>query len=470
MTKSQRIALIVLLLAGFITIFDLYVVNVAMISIERSLGASLTELTLIIVAYELAFGLLLITGGRLGDIFGRRTLYRYGMLAFTLTSVLCAVSPTITFLIGARFLQGLSAALLFPQIYASIRLNFDESGAKKAFGYLGMSLGLAAIAGQAIGGILIGINLFGLGWRLIFLINVPIGLITLLLSKHLQNGQLEKDLTLDMLGVVLSSMGIMLCLLPLLMIPIWGWGFKSTAILIIGALFITLFLWHETLYQQRGKSPLLVIEIFANRAFVLGICIVLSVYITSSAFPMMMTILLQKGFLLTPFQSGMIFIPSSMGFIISSLSMHRWQNHLGNKVFMMGALCYASSFGLMIAFSLWMTRSGFSSKSATLLFSPVLFMIGFAKGVVLTPLLNLVLSTVTEKWMGMASGLTATFQQIGAALGVTAIGVILQIGLKFIPISDETLRLESAFRYGTLFMGSVMIIASFLLHRLLKSH
>ena len=166
MNQQQRIVLFVLVLAGFITIFDLFVVNVAIVSIERDLHTSFTELTLIIVGYELAFGLLLITGGRLGDIYGRRCLYRVGITCFTVASLLCAFAPTATLLVTARFIQGLAAALLFPQVYAGIRLNFDETQAKKAFGYLGMTLGLAAIAGQALGGWLITLDLFGMGWRL----------------------------------------------------------------------------------------------------------------------------------------------------------------------------------------------------------------------------------------------------------------------------------------------------------------
>ncbi|UFK93144.1 MFS transporter [Providencia rettgeri] len=175
MNRHQSIALFVLLLAGFVTIFDLFVVNVAIVSIQQSLNANLTQITLIIVGYELAFGLLLITGGRLGDIYGKKSLYRVGMTLFTITSLLCALAPTASLLVTSRFLQGLSAALLFPQVYSSIRINFNEQTAKKAFGYLGMSLGLAAIAGQALGGWLITLDLFGLGWRTIFLVNLPIG-------------------------------------------------------------------------------------------------------------------------------------------------------------------------------------------------------------------------------------------------------------------------------------------------------
>ncbi|MGO2347355.1 MAG: MFS transporter, partial [Providencia sp.] len=244
MNKHQGITLFVLLLAGFVTIFDLFVVNVAIVSIEKSLNASLTELTLIIVGYELAFGLLLITGGRLGDIFGKKTLYQAGMLFFILSSVLCALAPTAMLLVIARFIQGLSSAILFPQVYSSIRINFDQQQAKKAFGYLGMMLGLAAIAGQAFGGWLITLNLFGLSWRTIFLINIPIGILAIALSHYLSEGDKIK-VNLDWVGVILSSSGIGVTLLPFLMLPIWGWALSSSSILIMGLLLIALFVYYE---------------------------------------------------------------------------------------------------------------------------------------------------------------------------------------------------------------------------------
>ena len=150
--RAPWLGLSVLLLAGFVTIFDLFVVNVAIPSMQAGLGASFAQIGFIVAGYELAFGVLLITGGRLGDLFGRRRLFVIGMAGFTLASALCGLAPSAGFLIGARVLQGLAAALLFPQVYASIRVNFDGDDRRRAFGLLGMTLGLAAIAGQVLGG------------------------------------------------------------------------------------------------------------------------------------------------------------------------------------------------------------------------------------------------------------------------------------------------------------------------------
>lgn len=170
---------------GIVTIFDLFVVNVAIPSIQAGLGANFAEIGLIVAGYELAFGVLLITGGRLGDRFGRRRLFIIGMAGFTLASAFCGLAPDTGYLISARVLQGLAAALLFPQVYASIRVNFAGNDRRKAFGLLGMTLGLAAIAGQVLGGWLVHVDLFGLSWRTLFLINVPVGVLAILAARSI---------------------------------------------------------------------------------------------------------------------------------------------------------------------------------------------------------------------------------------------------------------------------------------------
>ncbi len=172
-THPSALALTILLLGGFITVFDLFVVNVAIPSMQADLGVSFAEIGFVIAGYELAFGVLLIAGGRLGDRHGRRRLFALGMAGFAVTSFLCGIAPDATSLIFARLLQGATGAILFPQVYALLRVMYDDAGRRKAFGLLGMTLGLAAIAGQVFGGLLVESDLFGLGWRIIFLINLP---------------------------------------------------------------------------------------------------------------------------------------------------------------------------------------------------------------------------------------------------------------------------------------------------------
>ena len=423
MNRHQSIALFVLLLAGFVTIFDLFVVNVAIVSIQQSLNANLTQITLIIVGYELAFGLLLITGGRLGDIYGKKSLYRVGMTLFTITSLLCALAPTASLLVTSRFLQGLSAALLFPQVYSSIRINFNEQTAKKAFGYLGMSLGLAAIAGQALGGWLITLDLFGLGWRTIFLVNLPIGAVAVFLSGFLLEGHRMK-VNLDWYGVFLSSSGICCALFPLLMLPVWGWSTIGTVLLISGIMLLTLFVYQEKRLEKQG----------------------------------MLSLLLQKGMGLTPFLSGLIFVPSSIGFVISSIITPYWTRRYGDRVIFLGAIFYAISYVLLL-----IALYAFSLNSPVEWLSPILFFIGFTQGMIMTPMLNLVLAKVTPELVGQASGFTATLQQIGAAMGATSVSVIMQYALAAMPKQLPFEQLKWAISWGLGFNVLMAICAAVLL-------
>ncbi|WP_332460309.1 MFS transporter [Xenorhabdus lircayensis] len=326
------------------TIFDLFVVNIAIANIQSHLQASLFQITLVIVIYEIGFGLLLITGGRLGDLFGRRRLFRLGILAFTLTSLLCGLAPTANFLILARFLQGLSSALLFPQVYASIRVSFDGDNSRKAFGLLGMTLGFAAIAGQTLGGWMISANLWNLQWRSIFLINVPIGLLVLLFSSYINESIAQEKSGLDLVGVALSSMGIFALLLPLLIGPTLGWPIWCWALLFLACLTLLQFARYEKRYVTRGKTPLFNFYLLKNKQFSVGCLLVLFVYSTSSSFFLVFALFLQNGLGFNPFDAGLIFAPASIGFVLSSLNAPYWVKHFGSKTIVIGALLYVMSF------------------------------------------------------------------------------------------------------------------------------
>lgn len=462
MQSQQRYALIALMLAGFITIFDLFVVNVAMISIQQNLSANFTEITLVLVIYELAFGVLLITGGRLGDLYGRRRLYQIGMFCFIMTSIFCAIAPTPLFLIIARFLQGLTSALLFPQVYASIRSNFNAQEAQKAFASLGMSLGLAAIAGQVLGGFLIDWNLFNLGWRTIFLINAPIGIIAILCSRYLQDGQLNKQLSLDLYGVGISGVGICLFLLPIILLPIWGWSIYSTFLLTAGIATLYLFIQHEQRYMMQQRTPLFDLTLLTNRPFLLGASAVLCIYSTSSAFPMSIAFFYQLSFKLTPFQSGLLFMPASIGFMVSSLLTPSWQSRFGNKILFLGALLYLSSYVILVLLNLY-----FPMAVSPYLLIPIMIMIGFTQGMIMTPVLNWTLSFIQINLIGVAAGLTATLQQIGAAIGAAIVSTIMQISLKNSVNISTLSQFQTAFSYSLLFNIIIMCIASVIIFKLI---
>ncbi|MBA0204553.1 MFS transporter [Pectobacterium aroidearum] len=413
------LGLSVLLMAGFVTIFDLFVVNVAIPSMQADLGASFAQIGFIVAGYELAFGVLLITGGRLGDVFGRRRLFVVGMAGFTLASALCGLAPSAGFLIGARILQGLAAALLFPQVYASIRVNFDGDDSRRAFGLLGMTLGLAAIAGQILGGWLVHANLFGLGWRSIFLINVPIGLLAIAAARFIPESRTPQRPSLDWMGVALVSVGLTLLLVPLIEGPGQEWPEWSLWMLATATLLLAMFYCQQERRQRAGHLPLVDMRLLVQRRFLLGVLLVLLVYSTSSSFFLCFALLVQTGLGLDPFLAGSIFAPCSVGFVLASLAAPRLVARWGTVAIVVGALVYAVSIGLLI---MQVQLAGADLVAVRLI--PVLVVVGAGQGFIMTPLLNLVLGFVDEAQAGMASGVISTVQQVGAALGVAVVGIL----------------------------------------------
>lgn len=417
--KAPWLGLSALLLAGFVTIFDLFVVNVAIPSLQTGLAASFAQIGFIVAGYELAFGVLLITGGRLGDLFGRRRLFVLGMAGFTLASALCGLAPSAQWLIGARVLQGLAAALLFPQVYASIRVHFSGDDSRRAFGLLGMTLGLAAIAGQVLGGWLVHADLLGLGWRSIFLINVPIGLFAIAVARCIPESRAAQRPALDWPGVVLVSAGLALLLVPLIEGPSQGWPAWSLCTL-AGAL-VLLVLFHRQQEQRRlaGGLPLVDMQLLGQRRFALGTLLVLLVYSTSSSFFLCFSLLIQTGMGLDPFAAGSIFAPCSVGFVMASLAAPRLVARWGTRGIVIGALVYAVAIAALIA---QVALAGADLRPERLI--PLLIMVGAGQGLIMTPLLNLVLGFVDEAKAGMAAGVIATVQQVGAALGVAVVGML----------------------------------------------
>lgn len=454
------LGLSVLLLAGFVTIFDLFVVNVAIPSMQADLGASFAQIGFIVAGYELAFGVLLITGGRLGDLFGRRRLFVIGIAGFTLASALCGLAPTADFLIGARVLQGLAAALLFPQVYASIRVNFDGNDSRRAFGLLGMTLGLAAIAGQVLGGWLVHADLFGLGWRSIFLINVPLGLLAIAAARHIPESRAPQHSALDWPGVFLVSVGLTLLLVPLIEGPGQGWPIWSLWALAASVLFLVTFYRQQERKRQSGFLPLVDMGLMGQRRFLVGVLLVLLIYSTSSSFFLCFALLLQSGLGLDPFLAGSIFAPCSVGFVAASLAAPGLVARWGTNAIVAGALVYAISVGLLIA---QVQMAGAELMPTRLI--AVLVMVGAGQGLIMTPLLNLVLGFVEEAQAGMASGVISTVQQVGAALGVAVVGILFSTALA---TSDDAVaqvgQYASAFVAGMLYnLGAALLVCMLLM-------
>ncbi|MFD1452761.1 MFS transporter [Oceanobacillus sojae] len=416
---ATLLGLLILLLAGFMTILDLFIVNVAIPSIQGDLGANFSQVAFIVAGYELGFGVLLITGGRLGDRFGRRRLFIAGMLGFTITSAFCGLAVNPDMLIIARVLQGLTAAMMQPQIYSSIRVNFSGRERGIAFSLLGMVLGLAAIAGQVLGGFIVEADFGGLGWRMIFLINVPTGIFSIIMARFIPESRAPERPLLDWSGVVIVSLGLILFLVPLIESQNHGWTIWSFLSLASSALLLYGFWLHQERRRIAKRQPLIDTQLLRQSRFALGGSLVLLIYSTSSVFFLSYALLVQTGLGLSPLSSGLLFVPCSIGFTAASIAAPRLVERFGTKTIFWGAVFYTFSFAVLIG-QVWIAGG---ELIASHLITGLIF-VGIGQGLVMTPLLNLVLGFVEENKAGMASGVISTLQQVGAAIGLAAVSIL----------------------------------------------
>ncbi|GGF00834.1 MFS transporter [Stappia taiwanensis] len=446
-SRPSRLALPTLLLGGFITVFDLFVVNVAIPPMQADLGAGFAEIGLVVAGYALAFGVLLIAGGRLGDRYGRRRLYAAGMVGFALTSFLCGIAPDAASLIVARGLQGATAAILFPQVYALLRVMYDAAGRRRAFGLLGITLGLAAIAGQVLGGVLIEGDVLGLGWRMIFLVNLPVGLAAAVLARSLPESRAAGALGVDWAGTCLATAGLLLLLFPLLEGPARGWPLWTWACMAASVVVLTVFMLWECHVTQRGGDPAVDLGLFRNRDFSAGSVVVLLIYSTSTSLFLCFSLLIQSGLGLTPFEAGLVFAPASGGFVVASWAAPKIQARLGPLGIAGGMLVYAAGLAALIVMT-----SGLGDRSGLSSVLPAFILVGVGQGLSMTPLLNLVIGMVDERHAGMAAGGVATLQQVGGAFGVSIVGIFF-VGLLGPDAGDGAAQVS---RHAAAFSGAMI--------------
>ena len=317
-TESQRsehfaawLSLTATLIAVFMQLLDVSIVNVALPSISADLGASFSTLQLVITAYTLAFACTLITAARLGDLFGSRKVFLLALTAFTVASVLCGIAQSPTELVGARFLQGFTAAMMLAQTLAIITTTFPAEQRGKVFGIYGATIGMATILGPTLGGALISWNVFGLEWRAIFLVNVPFGIIALIFGyRNLLDSRSDSAQRLDVPGVVLSVLGLFLIVYPLAEGRERGWPLWLVLMLIASAPVLVGFVWYQWRRGRANNSPLLDLVVFRDRAFSVGSLMALLFFSCLISFFFTISLTLQAGFGFTALHSGLTLCPS----------------------------------------------------------------------------------------------------------------------------------------------------------------
>jgi EmrB/QacA subfamily drug resistance transporter len=418
-------ALTVLLLGQFAALLDVSVTNLALPSIGRSTGATPSELQWIVSGYILAFGLMPIIGGRLGDARGRRTLFIVGLTGFVVASAAVGLSPDPLFTIFARVVQGLFGGVLGPQVSGYIQNAFPKEERGRAFGQLGLTVGVAAATGPVLGGLLIALGGEQFGWRLVFFINVPIGIIAIILSllwvREVKSSA-PKKARLDAPGAALLGLTVLSVLFPIVEYN----TFRTPLLfllLIPGALFGLLFVRREGRLTRGESSPLLDLRLFRHRSFTVGVVFILVYFCGSTGLPLVLTLYLQEGLGFLPLQAALAITALAVGSAISAPISGRLVSRFGRPLVVAGVTLFiigAVSIAVIVRTNAMLTDPG----TVILHLAFPLFLIGLGGGAVITPNQTLSLMDVDPKIGGSAGGVLQTSQRAGAAIGQASIGAI----------------------------------------------
>ena len=409
-----------LLLAGFMNLIDITIVNVAIPSLQDAFDATDSQIEWVVAAYIMAFALFLIPAGRLGDVIGRRRMFVAGVAVFGIGSLLCGMAPSIGALVAARVLQGIGGAMIGPQTLALVPVLFPPRERGLAFALFGLSAGLASVTGPVLGGWLISLDIGGLGWRPIFLVNVPVGLLTIFAAlRFVPPVAGDRSLRLDFVGIGLAGVALLLILFPLIEGRQFGWPWWCFA-LIAAALPVTLAfaLWQR--HRARiGKAQLLPVVLFRYRSYVIGLAITMLIFGGIPGFFLVLAFMLQVGNGLTPLESGLTTLPFSLGVLVASVVSGALGLRWPRKRIMAGCLMLA---GGMILLRTVLPTGGETLVRAALF--PPLIIAGLGLGTAISPLFQTILSNVEDGDAGAASGALQAFQQVGGALGLAVMGEV----------------------------------------------
>jgi MFS family permease len=417
-TTLSRLGLATILLGAFLSIADFFIVNVALPTIDVSLHPSTATLELVVAGYGVPYALLLVLGGRLGDLFGRRRLFMLGMSSFTVFSLLCGIAPTAVGLVAFRAAQGASAALMVPQVLATIQAACDGERRAKAIGLYGATAGIAAVVGQVAGGALVAADIGGAGWRPIFLVNVPLGIGGLFLAwRHVPATRSADPARVDAAGTLLLATAVLALLVPLTEGHALGWPLWSWIVLVLFVPAATAFVIVERRLERAGRHPIVPPSMLELPGMRSGLLIAIPFFAGIGAFMFVCAIALQHGAGFSPLRAGIALAPMAATFLVASLYTARLTARYGRRV--LGAGAMIQGIGLIgLGVTLLVAWPAIEPWNL----APAMAVAGFGQGLVLSPLFGLVLSGVPADRAGVGSGVLATTQQSALALGVASLG------------------------------------------------
>jgi len=420
MTERRGLAMSVLIFASFMDLLDATIVNVALPSIQSDLDASGAQLEWTVGGYLLAFAVLMITGGRLGDIFGRRRLFVIGVVGFTVGSALACVAPSIGVLLVARVVQGGFAAMMVPQVLSSLQALYTPRERAPMLGLIGAVSGMSAVIGPVLGGWLVSSDAFGIGWRSIFLINLPVGAVLVVLAlRWVPDTRSDHPLRLDPVGLVLATTGLLGVVYALIEGRQQDWATWIWAVGAGGLLLLVAFVLQQVRRERTTGSALLPMRLFADRGFSAGLVTQGAFQGSLAGFALALTVYVQTGLGWSAVHAGLTLLPFSLGAFVGTGVSVPLGMKLGKVVMVVGAV-------LQSAATVWVLAvvHGQTDGLSTWDLMPALVVCGIGLGLLVVPLVDVALATIPTAEAGAASGTYGTVQQVGAALGVAITGTV----------------------------------------------
>jgi EmrB/QacA subfamily drug resistance transporter len=411
-------ALSIALTAGFMTLLDVSIVNVALPPIREALHASAAALQWIVSGYALSFGLVLVASGRLGDARGRRTMFVVGVAVFTVASLAAGLSPNAWWLVGARLLQGVGGGIINPQVSGLVQQLFRGAERGRAFGRLGTTIGISTAVGPVLGGAILAVAGNAEGWRWVFLVNLPVGLLVLLLVRRyldpVTDPEPVKDL--DPLGAFLLGAGVVGLLWPLVTEQ---WRGLDMVLVAVGALCLVAFWWWERRQEALGKVPMVRLSLFSRPGYAAGALLGAIYFAGFTGVFFVLTLYLQNGLRYTPLEAGITVTPFALGSAVMATVGGRVVNRFGRWVVVVGLLLV----GVGLAVTDLVLGANKGAAAGWWLAAPLL-VAGLGGGLVISPNVTLTLANVPVDQAGTAGGVLNTGQRLGTAAGIAVIGAL----------------------------------------------
>ncbi|MFI8911583.1 MFS transporter [Streptomyces sp. NPDC053513] len=446
------LGLFTVLLGAALPLIDFFIVNVALPSIDHDLAAGPALLELVVAGYGLAYSVLLVLGGRLGDLFGRRRLFLAGMAAFGLTSLACGLAPDAWTLVAARVAQGAAAALMLPQVLATIHSSTEGPRRARALSLYGATAGLAMAGGQILGGVLVTADVAGSGWRAVFLVNVPVAVAGLALAlRTVPETRSDRPAPVDVPGTLLLALALLALLAPLTEGRAAGWPLWTWVSLALFPFAAGAFWWVERRADRRGAVPLVPPSLLALVPLRRGLLVVLPLSLGFSGFMFVIAVALQQGLAMGAVASGLALVPMALAFFGASLAGPRLVRRWGTRIVPVGALLQ----GLGIAAIAWSVGRDWQGLSVGDLV-PGMAVAGLGQGLQLPVLFRVVLSEVPSERAGVGSGVMVTTQQSALTLGVATLGSL------FLSLASSPAEMGTALR-TTLLVQLGVVAVTFLL-------